>query len=472
MATGVSSKRWKNQKPLPVSGETSLEQDLAVTLSYAGKESADRILAMAPANVKRLFGLNSEYSNSLFYGDNLSILALLAREPSIKGKVKLIYIDPPFATKSVFQSRNQKDAYSDLLSGATFLEFLRKRLIFLKQLLSEDGSIYVHLDSNMVFHVKLLMDEIFGTANFRSFITRKKCNPKNYTRKSYGNVSDYLLFYSKSDNYVWNRAIEPWGEEKTPKEYRYIEKDTGRAYMKVPVHAPGVRNGETGKTWRDMMPPPGKHWQYTPTTLDEMDARGEIYWSPNGNPRRKVYLDTNQGIPVQDIWLEFKDAHNQNIRITGYPTEKNHDLLARIINASSNPGDLVLDCFSGSGTTLAVAAELGRRWIGVDNSSEAITTTLHRLVNGLERMGDYVGRKKVQITNEAFHSEHKTNANIEALPLFPDNIGDPRPKKRSRKDSEHISAPSLVADFNLWAVQPYQGEIDDAVEILERLEKT
>ena len=139
-----------------------------------------------------------------------------------------------------------------------------------------------------------------------------------------------------------------------------------------------------------MNPPPGKHWQYLPKTLDEMDARGEIYWSPTGNPRRKIYLDKTDGVPVQDIWLDFKDAHNQNIEITGYPTEKNPELLSRIIKASSNPGDLVLDCFSGSGTTLTVASRLGRRWIGVDNSAEAIATTLKRFTIGTERMGDFV----------------------------------------------------------------------------------
>jgi adenine-specific DNA-methyltransferase len=143
-----------------------------------------------------------------------------------------------------------------------------------------------------------------------------------------------------------------------------------------------------------MEPPPGKHWQFLPATLDEMDARGEIYWSPNGNPRRKIYLDRSDGVAVQDIWLDFRDAHNQNIKITGFPTEKNPDLLARIIAASSNPGDLVLDCFAGSGTTLAVAAQLGRRWIGVDNSGHAVATMLRRFATGLQPMGDFVSLRK------------------------------------------------------------------------------
>lgn len=139
----------------------------------------------------------------------------------------------------------------------------------------------------------------------------------------------------------------------------------------MPIHAPGTRNGETGKAWRGKMPPPGKHWQYTPQKLDELDAAGEIYWSPTGNPRRMVFFDSDKGIPIQDIWLNYRDSVNQSQKTTGYPTEKNLDMLKMIVAASSNPGDIVLDCFAGSGTTLDAAFELGRLWIGADNSIES-----------------------------------------------------------------------------------------------------
>ena len=255
------------------------------------------------------------------------------------------------------------------------------------------------------------MDEIFGAKNYRNCIIRKKCNPKNYTRKKFGNISDYILFYTKSDNFSWNRPVEAWTEERS-KEYQYIEPITGRRFMKVPLHAPGVRNGETGKPWRGMMPPPGKHWQFTPAKLDEMDARGKIYWSTNGNPRRKIYLDENAGIGVQDIWMDFRDAHNQNVRITGYPTEKNPDLLKRIIEASSQPGDLILDCFSGSGTTLAVAASLNRFWIGIDDSPLAIKTILRRFAIGTEPMGDFVSQRNGK--KEGISSQSSLFASIES----------------------------------------------------------
>ncbi|MBX2998255.1 MAG: site-specific DNA-methyltransferase [Caldilineaceae bacterium] len=388
MATGVPKAQWNE----PSNHSQTPSSDLNFSLEYEGKMSEEQVLSTLPANLQKIRSIGKDPQNWLCYGDNLSFLAAFFGNSSIKGKVKLIYIDPPFATNSVFQSRSHINAYQDLLIGSHYIEFVRKRLILLRELLAEDGSIYVHLDDNMAFYIKVIMDEVFGPQNFRNWITRRKCSHKNYTRKTYGNISDYILFYTKSDTYIWNRPVESWTVERARKEYPAIEEGTGRRYKKVPVHAPGIRNGETGQPWRGMEPPPGKHWQYTPKTLDEMDARGEIYWSPTGNPRRKIYLDESAGVPVQDIWYDFRDTRNQNTFITGYPTEKNPDLLDRIIRASSNPGDLVLDCFAGSGTTLAVADRLGRHWIGVDNSAESIRTILHRLTKGTQRMGDYVKR--------------------------------------------------------------------------------
>lgn len=210
---------------------------------------------------------------------------------------------------------------------------------------------------------------------------------------TYGNISDYILLYSKTNSPTWNRPYEEWSDEKILKEYPFIEEGTGRRYKRVPCHAPGTRNGSTGKPWRGIMPTAGKHWQYTPEKLDEMDAKGEIFWSSNGNPRRKVYLDQSKGIPVQDIWLDFLDVNNQNTSIIGYPTEKNLDMLKRIIEASSKPGDLVLDCFAGSGTTLVAANELGRQWIGVDIGDESIRVIQERFIKGTKPLGDYVTKK-------------------------------------------------------------------------------
>ena len=360
------------------------QSNLDYEISYQGKQAAEEVLrdaSIAQISPIKTFGSpGDEWTNRLIFGDNLPVLRAFLDDPAVCGKVRLIYIDPPYSTRQVFQGKKFQPAYSDTLSGAAYLEFVRKRLILLRELLADDGSIYVHLDTNKAFPVKVIMDEVFGPANFRNWITRKKSNRKNYTRKTYGNMQDFILFYTKSDRYVWNRSFEERGiyslEERFPK----VEQGTGRRHALVPIHARGIRNGATGQPWRGMMPPEGKHWMYTPDKLDKFDARGEIYWSPTGNPRRKIYEDQDKGVPVQDIWLDLKDAHNQNIAITGYPTEKNPEILRRIIEASSNEGDLVLDCFVGSGTTLAVAGELGRGWIGIDNSKLAIFISLKRVL--------------------------------------------------------------------------------------------
>ncbi|MCD4738980.1 MAG: site-specific DNA-methyltransferase [Anaerolineae bacterium] len=397
----------------------------------------------SPATIREIWNGGTE-SNRLYFGDNLSVLAYLLRDPQICGQIKLIYIDPPFATNKVYKSRQQVEAYSDTLTGAQYIEFLRRRLILLHRLLAQDGSIYLHLDQKMVFHIKIIMDETFGKQNFRSLITRRKCNPKNYTRKTYGNISDHILYYAKSTQPVWNRAYIPWSEERAATEYPYLEKSTGRHYKKVPIHAPGTRNGATGRSWRGMQPPPGKHWQYTPDRLDEFDARGEIYWSANGNPRRKVYLDQSHGIPVQDIWLDTRDAHNQMIKITGYPTEKTPDLLTRIIQASSNEGDLVLDCFAGAGTTLAVASNLGRHWIGIDNSSEAMATILRRFVQGLKPMGDFVNAEETATS----------------MPLF-DFASVSKEQKTISQESEQNQ---IISDFTLYSVAAYSEQFRETVD--------
>lgn len=367
-------------------------------LVYADKMPAQDVLALAPAEPLEV-DCGSD-SGRLFQGDNLNVMLWLRRNSAIRKKIRCVYIDPPFATAMSFVDRNVQPAYDDIISGAHYLEFLRRRLIVLHDLLADDGVIFVHLDQNMVFEIKIVMDEIFGRKNFRNFITRKKCNTKNYTRLTFGNISDHILFYSKGEEYVWHRPYDQWNAERIVEEYPYIEKTTGRRYKRVPLHAPGVRRGETGKPWRDKMPPPGKHWQYPPKKLDEIDEAGEIYWSANGNPRRKVYFDASKGIPAQDIWLDFKDAHNQNILVTGYPTEKNFDLICRVISATTDPGDLVLDCFCGSGTTLEAAAALGRKFIGMDAADAAIKTTLKRLQEGRKRMGDFVNKSKQSAPDE------------------------------------------------------------------------
>jgi adenine-specific DNA-methyltransferase len=219
------------------------------------------------------------------------------------------------------------------------------------------------------------MDEIFGRKNFRNDITRIKCNPKNFNRKAYGNIKDLILFYSKSENPVWNNPKMSFSEEDEIRLFKKID-NQGRRYATIPLHAPGeTKNGNTGKEWRGIKPPKGRHWRSEPKILEELDQQGLIEWSVNGVPRKKIFLDEKDGKKTQDIW-EFKDPQYPQ-----YPTEKNIDLLKFIINASSNEGGLVLDCFCGSGTTLVAAQQLKRYWIGIDESMAAIKVTQKKLAD-------------------------------------------------------------------------------------------
>lgn len=379
-------------------------------LAYSGRAPLADVLCgpSAPLSTLGHFGAE-DTQNRLFSGDNLGILRALRSDPMVCGKVRLAYIDPPYATGFAFESATIGSAYSDHLQGADYLESLRQRLVVLRDLLANDGSIYLHLDSTMIFHAKIIMDEVFGAQNFRNLITRVKCNPKNQTRNQYGDVCDYVLFYSRTKFFVWNQPVERWSDEAGVKEFNCVDKLTGRRFKKVPCHLPGVRYGLTGSLWRGKAPPPGKHWVHSPKKLDEMDARGEIYWSPSGNPRRKLYLDVAAGKRRSNLWPDFRDTQNQNAKITGYPTEKNLEMMRMIVEASSNPGDIVLDAYAGSGTTLAAAGALGRQWIGIDESPAAIRTSMERLVLGTPTMGtharnSYVKRTAGEAATEAEHS--------------------------------------------------------------------
>lgn len=350
-------------------------------ISYENKKSEKEILsATKRARLQVVSGAGAE--NKLIRGDNLSVLKTLLDTHA--GKVDLVYIDPPFATNGQFRmgesrantiSCGRKDAiaYCDNLVGDEFLEFLRERLIFLRELLSPSGSIYLHIDYKVGHYVKIIMDEVFGRENFRNDITRIKCNPKNFHRKAYGNIKDLLLFYSKTDSPVWNDPRVSFSPEDALRLFRKTD-EGGRRYATIPLHAPGeTANGDTCKPWKGMRPPEGRHWRTNPAVLETWDRDGLIEWSSAGVPRKKIFLDERDGKKMQDIW-EFKDPQYPQ-----YPTEKNPDLLKFIISASSNEGGLVLDCFAGSGTTLVAAQSLNRQWIGIDQSEAAIRTAQKRI---------------------------------------------------------------------------------------------
>ncbi len=307
------------------------------------------------------------YLNSIYKGDNLYILKQLLKE--YREKIDLVYIDPPFGTNQDFIAYDGITGYSDKITDAEFLEFFRKRLIILKELLSSNGSIYVHIDKKMGHYVKIVMDEVFGEKNYVNEITRIKCNPKNFARKAYGNYTDIIFFYTKErDNNIWNDITIPLEKYREEELFPKLD-ENGRRYTTHPLHAPGItKDGPTGGLWNGMYPPEGRHWRYAPEVLDELLNAGLIEWSDTGNPRKIVYLNDHKGKKPQDVW-EYKDKGS---KYSTYPTEKNSDMLKFIIENSSNEGSIVLDCFAGSSSTLVQAGKLGRKFIGIDCMEDAI----------------------------------------------------------------------------------------------------
>lgn len=363
-------------------------------LNYENKQSVDEILNKSYNSNYQVDG-NGDCQNKLFFGDNFDALNILIHDFDLSEKVDLVYIDPPFSTNNIFKvgersntissSLDDDIAYEDTLKDEEYIEFIRERIVLLHNLLSKEGSIYFHIDYKIGHYIKIIMDEIFGVENFRGDISRIKCNPKNFKRKGYGNIKDMILFYSKSSKFTWNHPTVPFTDEDIERLYKKVDSD-GRRYTTVPIHAPGeTKDGLTGRPWRGMNPPKGRHWRCSPEELEELDSKGLIEWSKSGNPRKKNYADEmkKKGKPMQDIW-EYKDSTKPI-----YPTEKNMDMLKKIILASSNPNDLVLDCFCGSGTTIIAAQELNRNWIGVDKSKNAIKIIKSRLNKPKRTLDDF-----------------------------------------------------------------------------------
>jgi site-specific DNA-methyltransferase (adenine-specific)/adenine-specific DNA-methyltransferase len=314
--------------------ETQKEYELV----YAGKAREEDIIAdtlAAPLQEVRTFNSDNKFednwTNRLIFGDNILALKNLYEDPNIKGKVKLIYIDPPFATKQDFMKDEEK-AYRDKIIGSKFLEFTRKRVVFLKELLSPDGSLYIHLDQKKGHYIKVLLDEIFEESNFQNEIIwsyRTGGSGKgNWSQKH-----DSIYFYSKTNEPLFNLQKE-------------------KAYTKSKSRKAGI--------------------------IDYGGGTAEFFEDEYG-----VYNWVN----ARDVW-DIPYINSQAAERLEYPTQKPELLLEKIIKASSNKGDIILDAFSGSGTTLAVAEKLKRKWIGIDCGKLAIYTIQKRMLNLREEIGN------------------------------------------------------------------------------------
>lgn len=359
------------------------------TIEYAGKRSEGVILASAaalgqsaPLQVVRSFGEpgGDGWRNLIIQGDNLQFLktAYLNQDPlikdKVKGKVKLIYIDPPFATKSDFQSSDGQKSYSDKIESSEFIENLRERLIYLRELLSDDGSIYLHLDTKKIHYLKVVMDEIFGDFNFQNQIIWKRTSAHSDST-TYANVHDCIIYYTKSETSTFNQQFTAYSQEHLDQRYKHIDPD-GRKYTDGDLVGAGLKGGGYEYEWKGII----KIWRCPIETMKRYEAENKIYYTKNGVPRIKRYLDEVQGQPIMDIWQDIFPVNSQAGERINYPTQKPELMLERIIKVSTNPEDLVLDMFGGSGTTAATAEKLGRRWITCDFGKHAVYVMQKRIL--------------------------------------------------------------------------------------------
>ena len=343
-----------------------------------------------PAQLKERYGLPDEngWINKIFWGDNLQVMSHLLR--NYRGQIDLVYIDPPFDSKADYKktislrgkvasndsTMFEDKQYGDIWSNDDYLQFMYERLVIIRELMSEKGSIFLHCDSHKSHHLRCLLDEVFGPENFVNEIIWRKSNSHNDGKK-FGCITENIFFYSKSSEYTYNKQFYPMDEAS----YTLVEPETGRKYKSVSLNAPGQGEPRFFGDGNLLYPPVGTHWRWSQERINEalMMNPPKIFFSQNGVPRYKQYMDEMEGNPVQNLWIDFMAISSQAEERLDYPTQKPEQLLERIILTASNEGDLVFDCFMGSGTTQAVSYKLNRRFLGADINLGAIQTTTKRL---------------------------------------------------------------------------------------------
>ena len=386
--------------PDPVKGQAIL--NFTRTLRYYGDDKVkDRLRRGMPRyemELKEQVGADAKTDNLVIRGECLSACAYL-KDKGVK--VDLVYIDPPFASgadyaKKVYLRRNplggtrsvasetetqidddrlaafEEKMYGDVWEKEKYLNWMYENLCAIKSVMSDNASIYVHLDYHIGHYVKVLMDEIFGEDNFRSEIIWKRSTAHS-DAAYFGNNYDCIFFYTKNDKAVFNVVYQPYDESYLAR-FTQVDSD-GRKWESGNLTAKGLQGGGYDYTYK------GCHslWRMPIETMKKLDEQGRLHFTKNGGIRSKVYMDELEGMPAQSLWVDIKPINSQAAEKTDYATQKPEALLERIIKASSNEGMLVADFFGGSGVTAAVAAKLGRRFIHADVGLNSVQTTRDRL---------------------------------------------------------------------------------------------
>jgi DNA modification methylase len=385
------------------------------TIETINESAADRQKRLAS-----LFGQQPappQWRNRLIWGDKKYVLPSLL--PEFAGQVNLIYIDPPFNVGSDFSftatlgdhpddddlapasftkqpSIIEQKAYRDTWGRGldSYLQWFYETALLLRELLADNGSIYVHLDWHVGHYAKCVLDEVFGYENFVNEIIWKRQSAKSGSFGSisqFGRIHEVIYYYSKSENRIWNQLYLQYEEEYVVKNFKNVDPNSSNRFSLRDLTAAGVRNGDSGKPifieGEEIKVPSGRHWavglqmgESVQQAVDRLYREDKIWFSKGKMPRLKLFLNELSGVPLQSIWTDISPVQSQSNERVDYATQKPEALLERIIRASSHEGDLVLDCFCGSGTTAATAERLGRRWITADLGRFAIHTARKRLL--------------------------------------------------------------------------------------------
>jgi len=327
--------------------------------------------------------------NQLIWGDNKLVMSSLLAEYA--GSINLVYIDPPFDTGTDFSHRVaigdasvtklpsilEEHAYRDTwgMGRDSYLTMLYERIVLIHELLANNGLMFVHIGPGVTHLVRALLDDVFGADHFRNEVIWKRTSAHSDAR-TLGGIHETILVYSKGDDWKWHDLYVPYEAWYVEQYYRYEDPD-GRRFMSGDLGAAGLSGGGYDYVWKGVR----RIWRVPETTMTRLDSEGRVFYTRNGIPRIKRYLDESKGQALGDLWTDILPVVSWSKERVGYDTQKPEGLLDRIITLASDPDDLVADFFAGSGTTAAVAERLGRRWIACDLGRFAVHTTRKRLLD-------------------------------------------------------------------------------------------
>lgn len=347
-----------------------------------------------PAQLRERYGEETNgWINKIFWGDNLQVMSHLLKE--YRGKIQLIYIDPPFDSRADYKKQIkiknktamsdamsfEEKQYSDIWTNDEYLQFMYERIILIRELLSDTGMLFLECDPTRGHYIKVILDEVFGQENFVNQVIWKRTfshGDMGQGAKHLGRLHDNIFMYRKSSNLKMNTVYTPYSEKYINDFYKYTD-EQGRRYRLVSLLGPG--GAAKGNPYYEFLGV-SRYWVHSKAKMQELYEKGIIVQTkPGAVPQKKRYLDEAPGVPLQDIWVDISAVQGGALENQNYPTQKPEALLDRIIRTASNPGDIVFDCFMGSGTTQAVAMKLGRKFIGADINLGSIQTTTKRLIN-------------------------------------------------------------------------------------------